>query len=69
MRPIAVVVLGVLMDHDFEMAPIEDEHSVQTLTPVSADEALSEGAGPRCPDWSANGPDVIGVEDPLRSVL
>ena len=45
MRPLAVVVLDVLMDDGFEMSVTEDEHSVQTFTANGPDEALSEGVG------------------------
>jgi hypothetical protein len=62
-RSVAVVVLDVLTDDGFEMATTEDEHPVQTFTPDSADEALSEGGGTGSPDRSANGPDTFGTED------
>jgi hypothetical protein len=67
MRPVAVVVLDVLVDDDFEMSTTENEHSVQTFTPDSTDEALSEGVGTRCPDRSADGPNALGTEDLVES--
>ena len=63
MRPVAVVVLDVLVDDDFEMATTKDEHPVETFTPDSANETLSEGIGPRSPDRSSDCPDAIGPED------
>jgi len=62
MRPVAVVVHDVLVDDDFEMATTEDEHPVQTFTPDSANETLSEGIGPRSPYRSSDYPDAIGGE-------
>ena len=33
MRPMAVVVLDVLVDYGFEMSTTEDEYPIQTFTP------------------------------------
>src|SRR5664280_474294 len=63
MRPVTVVVLDVPMDDCFEVATTKDEHPVQTFTPDSADEALSEGVCTRRPDRSSDDPDSIGGED------
>jgi hypothetical protein len=63
MRPMAVVVLDVVMDDSCEMATTEDENPVHTLTPDSADEALGERVRPGCPDRSADGPNALGAED------
>jgi hypothetical protein len=49
MRPVAVVVLGVLAEYSFEMSTTEDEHPVQTLAPDSPDETLGQGVGSRRP--------------------
>src|ERR1039457_2809411 len=67
MRPVAVVVLDVLMDDGFEMSTTEDEHPVQTFTPDSTDEALGEGVRAGRPDRSSDGPDAIGGEDLVES--
>jgi hypothetical protein len=63
MGPMAVVVLYVLVNHSSEMATTEDEHPVQTFTPDSANEALSEGVCPGRSDRSSDCPDAIGTED------
>src|ERR1039457_3866875 len=63
MRPVAVVVLDVLVDDGLEMSTTEDEHPVQTFTPDSTDEALSDGGCTGRPDRSADGPDTFGAED------
>ena len=63
MRPVTVVVLDVVMDEGSEVAFAEDEHPVETFTPDSADEALCEGVGTRCPDRSSDGPDALRAED------
>ena len=62
MRPMAVVVLDVLVDHGLDISTTEDEHPVQTFAPDRADEALSEGVGTRCPDRSPDDPDAFGAE-------
>ena len=67
MWSVAVVVLDVLVDHGSEMATTEDEHPVQTFTPDSADEALSEGVRPGRPDRSPDDPDALGAEDLVES--
>jgi hypothetical protein len=61
MRPVAVVVLDVLVDDDFEMSTTEDEHPVQTFTPDGSDEALGECVGPWSPERSADGPNSLGA--------
>jgi hypothetical protein len=58
MRPVAVVVLDVLMDHGFEMSTTEDEHPVQTFTPNGPDEALGEGVGTGSLDRRSNDADT-----------
>jgi hypothetical protein len=67
MRPVAVVVLGVLMHDGSEMSTTEDEHPVETFTPDSADETLSEGVATRCPNRSSDDPDALGAEDLIES--
>jgi len=62
-RPVAVVVLDVLVDDGFEVASAEDEHPVQTFTPDGLDEAFGECVGPWSPDRSADGPNALGGED------
>ena len=66
MRPVAVV-LDVPMDDRCEVASPEYEHSVQTFTPDSAHEALSEGVGTGSPNRGSDGPDAIGGEDLVES--
>jgi hypothetical protein len=63
MRPVAVVVLDILVDDGLEMSTTEDEHPVQTFTPDSTDEALSDGVCTGRPDRSADGPDTLEAED------
>lgn len=58
----AVVVLDVLADNCFEMSTTDDEYSIQTFTPDGADETLSEGVGPWCPDWRFDDPDPLGAK-------
>jgi hypothetical protein len=49
-RPVDVVVIDVLSEHDLEPTPAEDQPPVETLAADRADEALGEGVGSRCSD-------------------
>jgi hypothetical protein len=46
MRPVAVVVLNVLMDDGFEVASTDDEHAIDALQVDGPDEAFGECIGP-----------------------
>ncbi len=59
MRPVAVVVLNVLMGDSFEVAAAEDQHPVQTLTSDSPDEALSESVNTGGSNRSSDRPDSL----------
>jgi hypothetical protein len=63
MRPVAVVVLDVLVDHGFEMIAADYQHAIEALPADRANETLSEGVRTRCPDRSTNGSNVLGAED------
>jgi hypothetical protein len=67
MRPVAVVVLDVLVDYAFEMSTTEDEYPIQTLTSDRADEAFGECIGTRCPDRSTNNPNGLRAEDLIEA--
>jgi hypothetical protein len=60
---VRVVVLDVPGEHDFEVAPSEDEHPVQALAPDGADESLGEGVSPRRPDGCLVDRSALGGED------
>jgi hypothetical protein len=63
MRPVAVVMLDVLVKDDFEMSTTEDEDPVETFSSYRADEALSEGVGTGRSNRSPDDPDAPGEED------
>ena len=67
MRPMAVVVVDVLVDDGFEMATTEDEYSIQTFTTDGSYKPFSEGVGSRCPDRRPKDPDALGAEDLIES--
>ena len=65
-RPVGtvrVVVLGVLAEHDLEVAPSEDEYPVEALSPGGAHEPLGDGVGPRRPDRGLDDPDALCGEE------
>ncbi len=68
MWPMAVVVVDELTEYDLELAPVEDQHPVETLPADSADKALGEGIGSRSPHWSVDDPDALAPE-PIDTVL
>ena len=49
MGTVRVVVLDVLGEHGFEVAPSEDEHPVEALAPDGADESLGRWRSPAAP--------------------
>ena len=63
MRPVAVVVVDVFVDHSFEVSTTEDERPVKTFTSDSPDEALSEGVGPGRFYRRSNDADTLCPED------
>ena len=54
---------GALTEHNFDLAPMEDEQPIEALPSDGAHEALGEGIGTWGPDWRAVYPDVLGSED------
>ncbi len=62
-RPVAVIVLGVL-GQDFTEIPLaEDQHVVQALAAKHAHEPLGECVRPRRPDWRLDHPCGVTGED------
>ena len=62
MRPVAVVVVDVLVDNGFEMPSPDDQHPIEALPADRADEAPGKCIGTRCPDRDTDGSDALGVE-------
>ena len=66
MRPVTVVMLLVLAKHDCGVALIDDQYAVEQFPADAADEAFSDGVGPRrahrCPDDAKVGGGEDGVE-------
>ena len=60
---VGVVVLDVLAEHDFEVAPSQDEHPVQALAPDGADVSLGEGVGWRRPHGHLDDRDALRDQD------
>lgn len=46
----AVVVVDELIEHDLELAPMEDQHPVETFPADRPHETLGECIGPRASD-------------------
>lgn len=63
MRPVAVVVLDVLMDHGFEVASTDDEHAINALQADGPVETFGECIGARSSDRGKDGPGTSGEED------
>lgn len=63
MGTVRVVVLSVLAEHGFEVAPSEDEHPVQALASDGAQKSLGDGVRPRRPDRGLDDPDALSGED------
>ena len=59
----AVVMIDVLGEDDFELTPGEGQHSVEALPADRADEALGEGVDPWGSDRRADDPDPLGAKD------
>ena len=47
MRPVAVVVLDVLVDDGFKVTSADDEHAIDKFPANGAHESLGEGVGTR----------------------
>src|ERR1022692_225525 len=63
MRPVAVVMLGVLTDHGFEVSATEEHQPIHTFPTYGPNEALCKGVGTRCPNRSTDDPNALGAED------
>ena len=59
--------LDVLVDRGLEMSTTENEQTIQTFTPDSSDQALSEGVCTGSPNRSSDYPDATGGEDLVES--
>ena len=49
-----ILLLEVLLQYHREVALSGDQELVEAFPAEGADEALGDGVGPRCPDWSAD---------------
>ena len=67
MRPVAVVMLDVLVDYGSEVSTIEDEYPIEAFTPDRPDEAFSEGVGSRRPGRCSDDPGALGAEDLIEA--
>src|ERR1039458_10545467 len=63
MRPVAVVVLNVLVDDGFKVTSADDEHAIDAFPANGAHESLGEGVGTRGPDRRTDGPNALGAGD------
>src|ERR1019366_6437150 len=61
-RSMGVVVLDELVEHDLELALVEDQHPVEALPADGADETLGDGASPRSSDRRADNPYPVRAE-------
>jgi hypothetical protein len=55
-RSMGVVMIDILAKYKFELTPVEDQHSVETLSTDRADEPLGKGVGPWCSHRGADDP-------------
>jgi hypothetical protein len=58
MWAVGVVVLQILAQDDVEVTWSGDQDVVETFSPQSTDEAFRDRVRPRCPDRSADDPDL-----------
>ena len=63
----AVVVVDELTEYDLELAPVEDQHPVETLAAESADKAFGECIGPRSSDGRSDDTYSICAEDFVKA--
>jgi hypothetical protein len=59
---VGIAVDQALAKDGLEMSALEDEDPVQALSPDHLDKPFGEGVGPRCPDRSAQNPDILRSE-------
>jgi hypothetical protein len=62
-RAVAVVLVGVLGQHQSQLPASEDQHPIQQLTPNRAHPPLRVGVGPWRPYRRAQPPDPLRRED------
>jgi len=65
-RPVPVVMIHVLGEDSFEMAPAEDEEPVQAFTADGADKPLADRVRAWRPDGRLDDPDPVGCEDSVE---
>ena len=58
-----VVVIDVLGEYGFELAPVEDEHRIEALPTDSSHESFGEGVRPRGSNGRTDDPYLLGSED------
>src|SRR2546422_9286539 len=63
MRPLSVVVVDEDPEHPLEVAPVENQQPVQTLSTHRADEAFRERVCLWCPHRRLHDPDAFAAED------
>jgi hypothetical protein len=63
MRPVAVVVLDVLVQHGFEVTSSDDDHPIKAFTADGADEALGKCVCTRSSGRCADDSNALALED------
>lgn len=66
MGTVAVVMLDVLGKHGLEVAPPEDEKSVQTLASHRTHETFGNRVSPRCSNRRPNDPHPVGGQNAVK---